>query len=63
MVAALISVRRTEQAAILGVSGDIDLANSPEMRRVRNLAQVGYLAAAEIASLLGRLRGRGTPIH
>ena len=51
---ALISVRRTEQTAILEVSGDIDLANLSEIRRVRNLAQVGYLAAAGIASFVGR---------
>ena len=51
----------TEETTILEVSGDIDLANSPEMRRVRNLAQVGYLAVAGITSLVGRLRGRGTP--
>ena len=51
---ALISVRRTEQTAILEVSGDIDLANLSEIRRVRNLAQIGYLAAVGVASFVGR---------
>ena len=66
----LISIRRADHTAILDVSGDIDLASSPVMRKVLmrevresrtprvicNLAQVGYIDSSGIASLVEGLR-------
>ena len=62
----LICIRRAEQTAILKVSGDIDLASSPVIRKVLvrelrenrtpivicNLVQVGYIDSSGIASLV-----------
>jgi len=66
----LISVRRIEQVAILDVSGDIDLASSPEVRKVLlrevrenrtprivcNLTQVNYIDSSGIASFVEGLK-------
>jgi len=66
----LISIRRAERTAILDVSGDIDLASSPVMRKVLmrevrenrtprvicNLAQVGYIDSSGIASFVEGLK-------
>jgi len=66
----LISVRRLDHATILDVSGDIDLANSPEVRKsllrelrenhapkvICNLTQVNYIDSSGIASLVEGLK-------
>jgi len=65
-----ISARRTENTTIFDVSGDIDLANSPEMRRallgelrekrtprvVVNLTKVRYIDSSGVASLVEGLK-------
>jgi hypothetical protein len=65
-VSASITVRRRDRTAILDVSGDLDLASSPEMRKalllerrenrtpkvVCNLSQVNYIDSSGIASLV-----------
>ena len=69
-MAASISVRRVEKAAILEVSGDIDLASSPELRKVLlrevrdnrnprvicNLSRVNYIDSSGIASFVEGLK-------
>jgi anti-sigma B factor antagonist len=66
----LICIRRVDQTAILNVSGDIDLASSPVVRKILmrevrenrtpivvcNLTEVGYIDSAGIASLVEGLR-------
>ena len=66
----LICIRRVDQTAILNVFGDIDLASSPVVRKILlrevrdnrtpivvcNLAEVGYIDASGIASLVEGLR-------
>jgi anti-sigma B factor antagonist len=65
-----INTRRSEQLAILDVSGDIDLANSPAMRKallhelsdlrtprvVLNLKGVKYIDSSGVASLVEGLK-------
>jgi anti-sigma B factor antagonist len=65
-----ISVRRMDSVAILDVSGDIDLANSPEMRKallnevrekrmprvLLNLSEVRYIDSSGVASLIESLK-------
>ena len=65
-----ISARRTENTTIFDVSGDIDLANSPEMRKallgelrekrtprvVVNLTKVRYIDSSGVASLVEGLK-------
>jgi anti-sigma B factor antagonist len=65
-----ISIRRVDNATILDVSGDIDLANSPEMRKallrevrdnrrtrvVLNLSEVRYIDSSGVASLVESLK-------
>lgn len=65
-----INTRRSEQVAILDVSGDIDLANSPAMRKallhelselrtprvVLNLKGVEYIDSSGVASLVEGLK-------
>jgi anti-sigma B factor antagonist len=65
-----ISIRRVNNATIVDVSGDIDLANSPEMRKallhevrddrkprvVLNLSQVRYIDSSGVASLVEGLK-------
>jgi anti-sigma B factor antagonist len=65
-----ISARRHDETAIFDVSGDIDFANSPEMRQsllreirenhtsrvVVNLSQVRYIDSSGVASLVEGLR-------
>ena len=67
---ALVSIRRAEQTAILDVSGDIDLASSPVVRKVLlrevrenrtprvicNLTDVGYIDSSGIASFVEGLK-------
>lgn len=69
-MAALISIRRVDQAAIVDVAGDIDLASSPEMRKtllqemrekrtprvICNLSQVNYIDSSGIASFVEGLK-------
>jgi anti-sigma B factor antagonist len=69
-VGSSISVRRNGKAAILDVAGDIDLASSPEMRRVLllevrenrtpkvicNLSGVNYIDSSGIASFVEGLK-------
>ena len=66
----LICIRRVDQTAILNVSGDIDLASSPVVRKILmrevrenrtpivvcNLAEVGYIDSSGIATLVEGLR-------
>jgi anti-sigma B factor antagonist len=65
-----ISVRRVETTTIFDVSGDIDLANSPEVRRVllreirenrtprvlMNMRNVRYMDSSGVASLVEGLK-------
>src|SRR5438445_12947751 len=65
-----ISIRRVDNATIVDVSGDIDLANSPEVRKallhelrddrrprvVLNLSAVRYIDSSGVASLLESLK-------
>ncbi len=65
-----ISARRTEQATILDVSGNIDMSNSPEVRKallrelheksvtrvVLNLSGVAYIDSSGVASLVEGLK-------
>lgn len=65
-----ISPRRIEKATIFDVSGDIDLANSPEMRKtlltemrdkktprvIVNLTNVRYIDSSGVASLVEGLK-------
>src|ERR1700747_1758042 len=65
-----ISVRRLDTATIFDVSGDIDLANSPEVRKallrevrekrtprvVLNLSNVRYIDSSGVASLVEGLK-------
>lgn len=65
-----ISARRTENTTIFDVSGDIDLASSPEMRKallgelrekrtprvVVNLTKVRYIDSSGVASLVEGLK-------
>lgn len=65
-----ISPRRMEKATIFDVSGDIDLANSPEMRKtlltemrdkktprvIINLTNVRYIDSSGVASLVEGLK-------
>jgi anti-sigma B factor antagonist len=65
-----ISIRRVDSTAIVDVSGDIDLASSPEVRRallhevrdnrrprvVLNLSAVGYIDSSGVASLVEGLK-------
>jgi anti-sigma B factor antagonist len=65
-----ISSRRIGQAAILDVSGNIDLSSSPEIRKallrelrenrtprvILNLKEVGYIDSSGIASLVEGLK-------
>jgi anti-sigma B factor antagonist len=65
-----ISARRTDKTTILDISGDIDLAHSPEVRRkvllefrenrtprvILNLRDVNYIDSSGVASLLEGLK-------
>ncbi len=55
-----ISARRVDKTTIFDVSGDIDLANSPEIRkallRVMNLSKVRYIDSSGVASLVEGLK-------
>jgi anti-sigma B factor antagonist len=65
-----ISARRHDKATILDVSGDIDFANSPEVRQsvlreiresrssrvIVNLSQVRYIDSSGVASLIEGLK-------
>jgi anti-sigma B factor antagonist len=65
-----ISTRRLEKTAILDISGDIDLAHSPEVRRlvlselrdkrtprvILNLHDVNYIDSSGVASLVEGLK-------
>jgi len=64
-----ISARRLEQATILDVSGNIDMSNSPEVRKVLlrelrdkssrvllNLSEVRYIDSSGVASLVEGLK-------
>lgn len=64
-----ISVRRVERATIFDVSGDIDLANSPNVRKalltevrsraprvLLNLCEVRYIDSSGVASLIESLK-------
>jgi anti-sigma B factor antagonist len=65
-----ISARHVEQATILDVSGNIDMSNSPEVRKallheirekgvtrvVLNLSGVGYIDSSGVASLVEGLK-------
>jgi anti-sigma B factor antagonist len=65
-----ISIRRVDNATIVDVSGDIDLSNSPEMRKVLlhevrdkrsprvvlNLSEVKYIDSSGVASLVEGLK-------
>ena len=65
-----ISVRRMDSVVIFDVSGDIDLANSPEMRKallnevrekrmprvLLNLSDVRYIDSSGVASLIESLK-------
>jgi anti-sigma B factor antagonist len=65
-----ISARRSDKMTIFDVSGDIDLANSPELRKVLlrdlrelrtprvilNLRQVRYIDSSGVASLVEGLK-------
>jgi anti-sigma B factor antagonist len=65
-----ISVRQIDQAAIVDVSGNIDMSNSPEVRKIvlheireniatrviLNLSAVGYIDSSGVASLVEGLK-------
>ena len=65
-----ISIRRVDNATIVDVSGDIDLASSPEVRKallhevrdnrrprvVLNLSEVRYIDSSGVASLVEGLK-------
>lgn len=65
-----ISIRCVDNAAIFDISGDIDLANSPEVRKallhevldnrrsrvVLNLSEVRYIDSSGVASLVESLK-------
>ena len=65
-----ISIRRVDNATIFDISGDIDLANSPEVRKallhevrdnrrprvVLNLSEVRYIDSSGVASLVESLK-------
>jgi anti-sigma B factor antagonist len=65
-----ISIRRVDDTAIVDVSGDIDLASSPEVRKallhevrdnrsprvVLNLSEVRYIDSSGVASLVEGLK-------
>jgi anti-sigma B factor antagonist len=65
-----ISIRCVHEAAIFDISGDIDLANSPEVRKallhevrdnrrsrvVLNLSEVRYIDSSGVASLVESLK-------
>jgi anti-sigma B factor antagonist len=65
-----ISIRRVENVTIVDISGDIDLANSPEVRKallrevrenriprvVLNLSDVRYIDSSGVASLVEGLK-------
>jgi anti-sigma B factor antagonist len=65
-----ISIRRVDNATIFDISGDIDLANSPEVRKallhevrdnrrprvVLNLSDVRYIDSSGVASLVESLK-------
>jgi anti-sigma B factor antagonist len=65
-----ISIRRVDSTAIVDVSGDIDLASSPEVRKallhevrdnrsprvVLNLSEVRYIDSSGVASLVEGLK-------
>jgi anti-sigma B factor antagonist len=65
-----ISIRRVDKATIFDISGDIDLANSPEVRKallhevrdnrrsrvVLNLSAVRYIDSSGVASLVESLK-------
>ena len=65
-----ISIRRVDSTAIVDVSGDIDLASSPEVRKallhevrdnrsprvVLNLSEVRYIDSSGVASLVESLK-------
>src|ERR1700747_1296813 len=65
-----ISIRRVDSTAIVDVSGDIDLASSPEVRKallhevrdnrrprvVMNLSEVRYIDSSGVASLVEGLK-------
>jgi anti-sigma B factor antagonist len=65
-----ISIRRVDNTAIVDVSGDIDLASSPEVRKallhevrdnrrprvVMNLSEVRYIDSSGVASLVEGLK-------
>jgi anti-sigma B factor antagonist len=65
-----ISIRHIDNATIVDVSGDIDLSNSPEMRKVLlhevrdkrsprvvlNLSEVKYIDSSGVASLIEGLK-------
>lgn len=65
-----ISIRSVDNATIVDVSGDIDLSNSPEMRKVilhevrdkrsprlvLNLSEVKYIDSSGVASLIEGLK-------
>ena len=65
-----ISVRRTDKTTILDIAGDIDLAHSPEVRRVvllefrenrtprviLNMRDVDYIDSSGVASLVEALK-------
>jgi anti-sigma B factor antagonist len=65
-----ISIRRVDNTAIVDVSGDIDLASSPEVRKallhevrdnrrprvVLNLSEVRYIDSSGVASLVEGLK-------
>jgi anti-sigma B factor antagonist len=65
-----ISIRSVDNATILDVSGDVDLANSPEMRKallrevrdnrrprvVLNMSEVRYIDSSGVASLVESLK-------
>jgi anti-sigma B factor antagonist len=69
-MAVLVSVRRSDQTTIVDVTGDIDLASSPEVRKallrelrekraprlICNLTQVNYIDSSGIASLVEGLK-------
>ncbi len=70
-----IAARRLDQVTIFDITGHIDLANSPELRKVLlkelketktprvilNLTGVRYIDSSGVASLGGRIEGRTRP--
>ena len=65
-----ISIRRVDNATVVDVAGDIDLASSPEVRKallhevrdnrrprvILNLSAVGYIDSSGVASLVEGLK-------